>query len=684
MKKLGFPLILCLLLTFFLPLPALAADPIAILPSGDATGQTDADALQAALTDAAPGAVIQLAEGTYYLNHVLLAENFQGTLQGAGREKTIITTVGELPVSPDSPVTKNPPSLQNPWPFVLTIVDGNVTLQGMTWRISERIPLRFKWGDFEIGAMPAVIAIISSEKGEAGKSLLQDIGFEGVEGEFSGYNLIQALYHEGLLDGPKDENGKVRYQYPLRGEHRVTAAYFKKAFAGNSLFNLAPEATVTIEESTFVEVAEGVEVLDSGGTVIVANNVITPTGSDGVGVLAMQGYFSVPADSAGSIAPLLTVKITNNTIYVDSGNAAVDLSDMQYAILQTPPSLDATIEGNEIVLNKANYGIIGYGLTGLQLRNNTITGSALYEGVQVSFANNAVTTLQPGSKAHLGSYERDVLRRAPQPAVGPTSTITPTTAITPTAATPTHVAITMTGGEKRAQANPKQFAFYDLPNMDRIGVANVTYKDDLSMDLYYPPDFDFGQPLPVVLFVHGVRDMSRTLKETGWYVSWGQLVAASGMVGVNYDVSDPLENIVDVLHYLQASAPTLGIDPQRICLWASSGNPPPAILAMTRQNESYHAGLRCAVIYYGSVMKLNGEFPSDFSILAVRGGKDYAGFSDHITDLTDWAQEQDVAVTLIDYPEGTHSFDVTMDTPRTREIIQQTLTFMQEQLQVDR
>jgi hypothetical protein len=55
MKKLGFPIILCLLLTFFLPLPALAADPIAILPSGDATGQTDADALQAALTDAAPG-----------------------------------------------------------------------------------------------------------------------------------------------------------------------------------------------------------------------------------------------------------------------------------------------------------------------------------------------------------------------------------------------------------------------------------------------------------------------------------------------------------------------------------------------------------------------------------------------------------------------------------------------------
>ena len=193
--KLLFPIVLCLLFAFFFTLPAYAAAPVTIAPSGDKTGQTDADALQAALSAAKPGTVIQLAEGTYYLNHVLLAENFQGTIEGAGREKTIITTVGELPVSSDSPVTKNPPSLQNPWPFVLTVVDGNVTLQGMTWRISERIPLRFKWGDFEISAMPAIIAIISSKDGEAGKSLLQDIGLEGVDGEFFGYNLIQALYH---------------------------------------------------------------------------------------------------------------------------------------------------------------------------------------------------------------------------------------------------------------------------------------------------------------------------------------------------------------------------------------------------------------------------------------------------------------------------------------------------------
>jgi dienelactone hydrolase len=94
--------------------------------------------------------------------------------------------------------------------------------------------------------------------------------------------------------------------------------------------------------------------------------------------------------------------------------------------------------------------------------------------------------------------------------------------------------------------------------------------------------------------------------------------------------------------------------------------------------------MRCAVIYYGSVMKLNGEFPKDFGMLAVRAGKDYPGFSDHMYKLTDWAQEQGVEVTLIDYPEATHSFDTSMDTPRTREIIGQTLAFLQEKLQVEK
>jgi hypothetical protein len=595
------PIVVCLFISLFFIQPLHAADRVTIAPSGDATGQTDADALQAALSDAEPGVVIQLEEGIYYLNHVLLAENFRGTIQGAGCEKTIITTVGELPVSPDVPVWKNPPSLQNPWPFVLTIVDGDITLQAMTWRVTERIPMRFKYvGDFEIPALAAIISIESSKDGEAGQSLLQDIGFEGAEGEFSGHNMIQAVYHEGLIGWQEGEDGTWQFPgYPLRGQHRISSAFFKHTYTGSALSNMAPEATLTVEKSTFVEEIEGFDVMDSGGTLIVADNVISTTGSDGVGIIVIQGMWSVPKDIAGSITPPLNLQVTNNQFYIDNGQAALDLEDMQTVILGTPSSLDATVEGNQIVLNKANYGIIGYGLTDFQLRNNTITGSALYDGIHVSFASNDVTTLQPGDKAQLGAYGRDVLRRAPQsPAVAPSIEVTPTMEITPTSTTPAHIEIAMTAGEKRETASPQEFAFYELPEMDQVGVANVAYKDDLTMDLLYPPDFDFAEPLPVVLFVHGVNDYYRSLKDTGWYVSWGQLVAASGMVGVNYDIREPSENIIEVLYYLQANADTLGIDPNRICLYASSGNPPAAILAMTRQAESFHDALCCDLLWF--------------------------------------------------------------------------------------
>ncbi len=69
--------------------------------------------------------------------------------------------------------------------------------------------------------------------------------------------------------------------------------------------------------------------------------------------------------------------------------------------------------------------------------------------------------------------------------------------------------------------------------------------------------------------------------------------------------------------------------------------------------------------------------------MAVRMGKDEPGFYEMMTDLINWAEEAEVAVTVVDYDEGKRGFDVWQDTPRTREIIGQTLEFLQEKLQVN-
>ena len=79
-----------------------------------------------------------------------------------------------------------------------------------------------------------------------------------------------------------------------------------------------------------------------------------------------------------------------------------------------------------------------------------------------------------------------------------------------------------------------------------------------------------------------------------------------------------------------------------------------------------------------------GEFPKDFGMLAVRAGKDYAAFLTDMNELTDWAQRKGVEVTIVDYADAVHGFDTSMDTPRTREIIGQTLEFMKEHLQAEK
>ena len=250
------------------------------------------------------------------------------------------------------------------------------------------------------------------------------------------------------------------------------------------------------------------------------------------------------------------------------------------------------------------------------------------------------------------------------------------------AVAPAEVGFFLTGADKRAGVENEWFAFFDLPNMDKTQVASLTYKDGLALDLYYPPDYAFDEPLPAVVFIHGVDipELSHSLKDDGPYVSWGQLTAADGMVGVMYDATKPGEDTTDVLNYLHSNAAVLGIDPQRICIWASSGNPPPALAAITNADEAYYAGLRCAVVLYGATERTDGSFPPDFSLMAVRVGHDEPGFYDMMTDLINWAEGDGVKVTVVDYEEGEHAFDVFMDTPRTREIIGQVLEFLKSEL----
>ena len=251
--------------------------------------------------------------------------------------------------------------------------------------------------------------------------------------------------------------------------------------------------------------------------------------------------------------------------------------------------------------------------------------------------------------------------------------------------TPDH---SILASDKRKDTPDQSSVVYTLPEMDQITLANIEYKDGLTMDIYYPLDFDFTQNLPVVIFVNGFVDeefqkmFGSKLKDSGVYISWGQLVAASGMIAITYETHDPDVDIHDLLNYTQANGSWLRVDKDRICLWASSASPPTALIALTDTSAEYHDSLACTVIYYGIIPPVSvDDLSADIPLFIVKAGKDDAFLNIKLDKFVEKAREANIPLEFVDYEDGIHGFDVWQDTDESREIIKQTLEFMKTHLQ---
>ncbi|HVK68753.1 MAG TPA: hypothetical protein VM694_30050 [Polyangium sp.] len=179
------------------------------------------------------------------------------------------------------------------------------------------------------------------------------------------------------------------------------------------------------------------------------------------------------------------------------------------------------------------------------------------------------------------------------------------------------------------------------------------------------------------------------------YVSWARLVAASGMIAVTYANREPAD-VALVMRHLRAHGATLGIDPDRIAVWASSGNVPNALSLLLRGAE---VRVACAVLAYGYTLDLDGathvadaakqhyfatpaagqsieDFRADAPLFLVRAGRDeMAGLNDSLDRFAAAALARNLPITLTNLPTAPHAFDIVEDKEDSREIIRQMLGF---------
>jgi acetyl esterase/lipase len=251
--------------------------------------------------------------------------------------------------------------------------------------------------------------------------------------------------------------------------------------------------------------------------------------------------------------------------------------------------------------------------------------------------------------------------------------------------------------------------------MDRVVVRpNVVFEDsggrELKLDLYFPQTMT--RPPPVVVLIHGGPiEPEASPKDWGVYVSYGELLAASGFAAVTFnhryhalaDLRRAAADVGEVLDFVRRSGGAWSIDSERLALWTFSGGGP--FLSSTIYDCPPF--VRCLVAYYAildlqempeeSPNGVDGETLREFSPLArleshkgsvpplliARAGSDHPFLNASLDRFVERALASNWTLDLLTHPQGRHGFDILDDQPRTREILTRTLDFLKTHLTRD-
>jgi hypothetical protein len=265
----------------------------------------------------------------------------------------------------------------------------------------------------------------------------------------------------------------------------------------------------------------------------------------------------------------------------------------------------------------------------------------------------------------------------------------------------------MSDDDVRREQMSKRRVVYTIPGLDAVTVRRdepyrFTDTGALTMDFYYPPDSTASARTPAVIFVTGFSDigaermLGSRFKEMGSFVSWAQLAAASGLVGITYANKGP-DDVHDALRHIEQDAASLRIDPNRIGIWACSGHGPNALSILM---EHGHRSMTCAVLAYPYLLDLGltthvadaakqfhfvtatagktaADLPRNLPVFIARAGLDHMpGLNAALDQFVAAALAVNLPLTVVNHASGPHAFDLVDDSRASRETVKQMLAFL--------
>jgi acetyl esterase/lipase len=227
----------------------------------------------------------------------------------------------------------------------------------------------------------------------------------------------------------------------------------------------------------------------------------------------------------------------------------------------------------------------------------------------------------------------------------------------------------------------------------------------LKLDVYRPSSSRGASA--VVLLVNGdaPEEVIATAKDWGVFRSYGEHLAARGIVGVpfNHRSSNrlaPIEVAQDVraaVAFIRDHAGDLGVDKDRVGVWVFSAGGPFGLAPLLHHRPDW---LRCAAGFYtiwdlapvraslpwatdetvqrwSCVTALDAENLNLPPLFLARAGRDHAALLEGTDTFVRKARERGIDLTALDHPTGQHGFDTRDDDDRSRQIIREALQFFE-------
>lgn len=218
----------------------------------------------------------------------------------------------------------------------------------------------------------------------------------------------------------------------------------------------------------------------------------------------------------------------------------------------------------------------------------------------------------------------------------------------------------------------------------REGVVYHRSGDDSLLIDVYQPSGPAGRRAAVV-FLNTIGDPpaaeGERVRRWAIYRSWPRLIAAHGMVGISMDADREhiQESLIALFRFLRERGPSLGVDPERIGVYAASANVSGATTYLF--GDSAWRGVRAAVLYYGAPPDAGVRLRTDLPVLFVAAEGDVPRMGPGLGALWQRVLDGKLPWTLEHAAGLPHAFDAFSDNDQARRLVRQTINFWMNELE---